>query len=365
MTGINSAVNKYKEMTRSFTFYKAVGRAILIGFFVHILSMAIFFTLSLWFLFFINLSSSVMYAGLYILSRRKIVKIVYILGCLDILTVTFLTTMMLGWDTGFHLYILIIIPTLFYLPDIKTYFRLITTFSIFIIYCTLFYLSHHNPPVYQLTPGIHNYLNYFNIVAIFYIITIINYMINLSLTNVENGLRSMNEELSLLAHVDPLTKILNRRSMHDFIQKSIKKAQTTGEHMSFIVADIDDFKKVNDTYGHACGDMVLEEVARVMAGTMREGDRISRWGGEEFLAVITNGSLERAIVVAERMRKSINDCRMTYNNETVSVTATFGISIRSADEDAAGCINRADMALYRGKKAGKNRVALWTPDMKD
>jgi len=186
-----------------------------------------------------------------------------------------------------------------------------------------------------------------------------------ALLRFETNLNNLNEKLSLLAHVDPLTRILNRRSMNDFIEAATNNAHPTGSRLAFIVSDIDLFKNVNDNYGHACGDMVLEKAARAMADTIRDCDRVARWGGEEFLAVISRSTPEGGIIIAERMRKNVNNAVINFNGSEIRVTMTFGVCIGGIDESAKKCIDRADRALYHGKITGRNKVVFWTPELGD
>ncbi len=198
---------------------------------------------------------------------------------------------------------------------------------------------------------------------LFLLLTSLSYIMQRALKNLEERLGNMNEELSFMANVDPLTKILNRRSMERFIFTAVNTGRSAGSQIAFIAVDIDNFKTVNDTWGHKCGDMVLEEVSRTIAGTIREGDRIARWGGEEFLVILMKSGMDGAAVLAERMRKAVAATQVKFEETVVSVTASFGISMCGADCEPDDCLLRADRALYQGKKTGRNRVVCWTPDL--
>jgi two-component system, cell cycle response regulator len=125
-----------------------------------------------------------------------------------------------------------------------------------------------------------------------------------------------------------------------------------------IVADLDHFKQVNDTYGHPAGDMVLQEAARRMRLALRPYDRIGRYGGEEFLITVPGCTCSDAIALAERIRSAISAEPVKHQSGEIPMTVSLGVTIGGdrASEDAATLIAAADEALYRAKKAGRNRV---------
>jgi diguanylate cyclase (GGDEF)-like protein len=122
---------------------------------------------------------------------------------------------------------------------------------------------------------------------------------------------------------------------------------------SIIMIDLDDFKSVNDTFGHQAGDIVLKKVAEIARALIRLGDRMGRWGGEEFIVLLPNASYEQAKELAERLRIGIS----IYHFDGVgSATASFGVSSFEREDDFYSLIQRADAALYRAKESGKNQV---------
>ena len=166
-------------------------------------------------------------------------------------------------------------------------------------------------------------------------------------------LSSLNQELEKLSITDPLTKLYNRR----YLYKSIEMAEAFAERyktpFSVIMLDIDDFKEINDTYGHGEGDRVLQKVADILLTQSRESDIVGRWGGEEFLIICQQSSIDGALTVADKIRRTIEK-EIFANN--VTVTASFGVAAYS-DKTKQTIIVRADNALYKAKKEGKNRVA--------
>jgi len=159
------------------------------------------------------------------------------------------------------------------------------------------------------------------------------------------------------AHIDPLTGLPNRRALMDRLQMEWARKQRHGGELSFIMADIDYFKRVNDTYGHSIGDKVLQEVARTLARQCRESDLPARYGGEEFAVVVPDEAVSGAVHLAERCRREIEKVNLPAKGEPICPTATFGVADAVGVPSAELLVDGADQALYRAKAAGRNRVA--------
>jgi diguanylate cyclase (GGDEF)-like protein len=127
------------------------------------------------------------------------------------------------------------------------------------------------------------------------------------------------------------------------------------------MCDIDHFKKVNDTYGHDSGDNVLKAIAGVFQGGIREQDKASRWGGEEFLFLFPETTGEGAVTIAEKLRIQIEEMSIQVEGDIIGVTLTFGIATSEISCDFDEIIRKADLALYQGKEQGRNRTVLYSP----
>ncbi len=159
--------------------------------------------------------------------------------------------------------------------------------------------------------------------------------------------------------LDPLTEIFNRREMMARIGIEQKRQLRHGKPFTLILGDIDNFKNVNDTFGHDQGDHVLRRISRIMKDQIRGIDSICRWGGEEFLIMLVETDLDDGQKVAERIRKNIEETAFEYQNSTITITITCGLSVfHGADDTIESCIKRADQALYRGKEQGKNQIIV-------
>jgi diguanylate cyclase (GGDEF)-like protein len=169
-------------------------------------------------------------------------------------------------------------------------------------------------------------------------------------------LKEVMEQLEYAARVDALTGLFNRRYAVEKIEEEVARHQRNKKPFSFLMADIDFFKKVNDTYGHDGGDNVLKSVSHIMQQTIREQDWLARWGGEEFLLLLPETDLAEAMLVAERIRQKIETDVIDYQEMKILVTITLGVATYDGTEPVEQIIKQADNALYDGKANGRNRV---------
>jgi len=174
------------------------------------------------------------------------------------------------------------------------------------------------------------------------------------------GGRFLVEELEKYVNYDTLTHLLNRRSMGNYLKAAKEQAETGAATFCIMMLDIDDFKKVNDTYGHDCGDEVLKFVAGIVSNGVRKQDNVFRWGGEEILVLI-NANEKDAVEIAEKIRAEIETQIVHYKDNEVSVTATIGISAYASGKNIHELTEDADKKLYYGKRHGKNQVVSDLP----
>lgn len=165
------------------------------------------------------------------------------------------------------------------------------------------------------------------------------------------------KELEIMAHTDGLTGINNRSRFFSVAEHEFNGSKRYEKPLSVIMIDIDHFKKLNDTYGHAAGDFVLRKTAEVIRENLRKADIPARYGGEEFIIMLPMSPLKQAFHVAERIRESIDAKPFEYNCQILNITISLGVSEKTAnDKDIAQLIERADKALYEAKNTGRNRV---------
>ncbi len=158
------------------------------------------------------------------------------------------------------------------------------------------------------------------------------------------------------AHTDPLTNVNNRVAMDDCINHECQLAIRQDTPLSVMLLDIDYFKSINDNYGHACGDKVLQSVASCIKSTVRACDMIFRYGGEEFVVILSNTGPNGARLLAERVRHAIESTFIDWNSDTLSVTASLGVASLKQDIAADVLLQNADKAMYKAKSNGRNLV---------
>jgi len=174
----------------------------------------------------------------------------------------------------------------------------------------------------------------------------------------------LHETVRLQAVTDELTGLYNRNHFQGTLDSEIERSRRFGTDVGLVMLDIDDFKLVNDSFGHPQGDVVLVEVGRALRELSRDIDEPARYGGEELAVILPQTNLNGAELLAERMRSAIEDLTIarTDGEGSLHVTASFGVaSLPACARDRETLIAEADAALYRAKRAGKNRVMRGEP----
>lgn len=168
-----------------------------------------------------------------------------------------------------------------------------------------------------------------------------------------DDLRETIGKLEKLAELDQLTGIYNRRKLDEIIKYELGKRRKEKD-LAIIMYDIDFFKSVNDTYGHDIGDVVIKELTKCVSRLIRTGDVIGRWGGEEFIVVVTDSNLNNAMLLADRIRRQVEKLEI---DPVGHITISLGVTVAREGDDAESLFNRVDKALYEAKNSGRNRAA--------
>lgn len=174
--------------------------------------------------------------------------------------------------------------------------------------------------------------------------------------------KALQSQLQKLANTDPLTELYNRRVFLEKLAEESSRLARDGQLASLLMIDLDNFKRINDTYGHSTGDEVLRQFAHIMRETIRTIDTPARLGGEEFAVLLPNTTPKEAIYLAERLRQRIADTEFHYEKSVVRLTISIGSASLQADDKAGDAVlNRADAALYEAKEAGRNQSRWFNP----
>lgn len=170
-------------------------------------------------------------------------------------------------------------------------------------------------------------------------------------------LRRANRELARLANLDPLLGIINRRAFMQIAEEKCRAARAAGQPLAVLMVDLDHFKSINDRFGHAGGDLVLAAAARAMQDVIGADDVLARHGGEEFVILLSNSTVEGAVATAEALRRAIAGIELDLAGQCARITASIGVSTVALSEPTVSvAIVRADMAVYSAKAAGRDRV---------
>lgn len=329
---------------------------------VHIVLFVLFLSLHIWPMVVFNVGSIVVYLKCIDIIKcgyeHEIIKVFY-MTYWEIIIHSFIATICVGWRFGFPQYIIGLIPFGYYMCAtllegrqryvIATSLGLIAALSF--IACRS--LSLFVGSIFQLElPAFAELLIYiFNSICNFVFLFMVTVIFVWDMQRITLQLRSQNVALDNMASVDPLTGLYNRRSMQDFLDQALK-AETD---FSLIMCDIDNFKRVNDTYGHDFGDVVLKEIAHIAQKQVSDKGYVCRWGGEEIL-ILSNDRLDHTCETAECIRHDVEEHIFCCRGKALHCTLTLGVAGHRVGNAVEDTIKHADSRLYYGKQNGKNRV---------
>lgn len=257
----------------------------------------------------------------------------------------------LGWESGFHYYIILIIPvaTVIDLPSVIL--KWVVVLGSAVAYLLMDAHWRDLQGVHVVAPAALHALHSFNLAGTLFILTVLAFVYSRLVNQAESVLRYQ-------ACTDPLTRLSNRRYVLEMARREAAVMRRDGRPLSVLLCDVDHFKRVNDRHGHQAGDDVLRAVAASLQSGLRNIDHVARWGGEEFLIVLPATHVDEAQAVAERLRSQVAAQVCTSGQQVIPVTMTVGVTEMRAAESIEAVIARADAALYRGKIAGRNRVEV-------
>ncbi|HUS72818.1 MAG TPA: sensor domain-containing diguanylate cyclase [Sedimentisphaerales bacterium] len=172
------------------------------------------------------------------------------------------------------------------------------------------------------------------------------------------------EKIQRQATTDGLTGLANHKTFYEILERELWRSRRYGGQISLIMIDIDNLKKINDTYGHRAGDKVIREVSRKIKDCIRQIDTAARYGGDEFAVILPNTSLTDAVVVAERMVDEVAHSPTTWKKEQIALSISVGLGQYDADTNPQDITSGSDRALYTAKQEGKNTVRIFEPSKK-
>ncbi|MBC7841121.1 MAG: diguanylate cyclase [Gemmatimonadaceae bacterium] len=326
----------------------------------HFVFLLLFAYMGLTLLVWANIGGVVLFicSGLLLLRRRNAVAMALVVG--EILLHASLASALLGWESGFHYYLLTLAGPLVVGAGGTTMNKLARLLALGVAYAALDAWTRQVQPVYRLDPGMLASIRYLNIAGMLAIIGFVSLTYARLMASAEGALQT-------LARTDALTGLHNRRHLLEIV-RTTRSAGADGPGLYVLLCDVDHFKKVNDTNGHEMGDLVLQRVADAVTTTVRTTDSVARWGGEEFIVLLPGAGRVGAMQMAERIRGAVAalslhghllhaDARQAGGSlASIRLTITIGVARVEPAETIDAAIARADAALYRGKAAGRNRV---------
>ena len=344
--------NTGREMSRG-AFWLLLRRIAIFAGCIDLVYLVVFLLLGMPVIAIRTIVSAAAYAAAYfLLGRRKNLPAVLLMWT-EVLVHASACTILLGWGTGIHYYLLVFLPAVAVSRSLRQ--AALAMAFVLVSYLGLDLATQLIPTTYQLPGGVATVFRWLNLSLVF---VMSGYTARYYVKRVEEAERRLRD----LATTDALSGLWNRRHFLDCARVEVRRAQRHGQPLTVVLADIDHFKRVNDDQGHAAGDDVIRHVSAVLRSQLRAPDIVGRWGGEEFIMLLPQTDPAGAAMLCERLRRAIETTPCEHAQGAIRVTMSFGVAavdLESALEDSA---KHADAALYAAKHAGRNRVVLCGPE---
>ena len=347
----------FKDRATLHTLYKALMLACIL---IHSIYIFIFLMIDIKVLVYINCFSVATYIFLFFLVKKSNYIVASISTYFEVCVHSIIVTVALGWQFGFALQIIALIPISFYLPFKNHKLSYIFSFISTAVFLGLKFFTFFNLPICNnLENGFYERILYIlNSFVCVIPMVIFAGIYSSYVKKSQNILSSQNKDLLQLASLDPLTGLLNRRSMVAKLELAYLDREKYRKNFSLCICDIDDFKKVNDIYGHDCGDYVLKSLAKILRTNLSEECSICRWGGEEILILLPDTNCDNGQSTIENLRQIIQKTDLKYDNKKINITLTFGVTCGDEYTSISDMLLQADRNLYKGKNSGKNCVII-------
>ncbi|HEB59379.1 MAG TPA: GGDEF domain-containing protein [Gammaproteobacteria bacterium] len=326
-----------------------LSRLCLLGIPVHAVLILVFGLLGIQVLAVFNIASTAAWILAWALLRRGDVKLASAILLVEILLHAIATAQVLGWEAGFQYYLIPTITLVIFLDVISDTFSVLLGVLVAVVFVVLMGTERSaglGTGAETLTA-----MKHVNMGMTLVALIIISYYYRKSTVVSAHRLGEM-------ARTDPLTGLLNRRGAYEMLEEYARLPGVHGGNLAIALADVDQFKALNDRCGHACGDRVLQETGRLLRKGLRNTDLIARWGGEEFLLVLPGSTAREAAAICEKLRIAIENSTIVHEGSDVSCTVTFGVADYQPGDEIEAAISSADKCLYEGKEAGRNRVVV-------
>ena len=327
---------------------------------IHFILFALFILADVTPLIVLNGISIIIYSAGFILSNNNYFKLVTFIAFFEVSINVLLSCIFVGWDYGFYFYSIALISMAFYcnFKYLKTKFILSgASCGVFFI---SYFISNNFSPLYITDKKFEGIIYIINSVICFCIIIVLSHLYSKSSNKTNSNLNEKNQNLQVLANTDPLTGLYNRRNMIKRLSEERDKLASKDSNFALVMIDIDNFKMVNDKYGHICGDYILKKISLIIRNTLRKDDVICRWGGEEILILLPDTCFEAGKYVAEKLRANVDNNIFIFENNSIHLTITAGVCTSNEENSVGSLVQLVDKRLYIGKANGKNCVVAET-----
>ncbi len=331
-------------------------RALWFGLVGHTVVMAVFFGLEVWSLAALNIAGVLSYALALRLLRRGHIDAPFGIGATELAVHATVVTLALGLQSGFFLYLPLQTVLTFFNPKSSLRTKILWGVTHALLFMAVVAAADTFRPALALDVGALRLLLVLNAALFVGGLSFLAHVVSEAARSAERDLRAALARGDELARTDALTGLLNRRAMSELLAAEAARVERHGRPFAVLVADLDDFKGINDAYGHPAGDHTLRCVASRLLGAVRAQDHVARWGGEEFLLLLPETDEETGLRVAERLRAAVSEPALQLEGVEFRLTATFGVTVHRGGDTILESIRQADRALYAGKHLGKDRV---------
>ncbi len=260
---------------------------------------------------------------------------------------------LMGEDYGAHYFIYPLIVISFFATYKNFRGKMIYMMMLLTLNLSIYFYGKNHQPILEITQEQGHCLHIMYMVTLFICMFVICFMFSNTNQFALEKLKEYNRKLQKEAETDPLTGLMNRRCMYKALEDQMTNEQSV---FSVAIGDIDFFKKINDSKGHNFGDAVLKEISAYFIDFMKDKGIVCRWGGEEFLFLFPSCGIEQTYAYMSEVRKGIEALPISYENNTISVTMTFGLEEYQKETVVTELISKADKKLYTGKICGRNTV---------
>ncbi|WP_250277785.1 GGDEF domain-containing protein [[Clostridium] colinum] len=356
-------IKKNKKLKVTFLYFFRI--CVILAMILHLLFSILFFADNIKILGIFNIFSVILYLSLtiYLNYNKDSITLATIITFFEVCLHMLLCIYFIGWQGGFYVYPLCMIPAIYFVTinvlRKEIYGHIIVGLTFIIYQVSKIYAGSRIATFQQEFMYLSEVLYTFNTVSASFLFSFLTYGFLSEMRDIQEDLQCKNKILKNIVNIDTLTGIYNRRGMNEKIKRQIEQFKYDNKVFSIGICDIDNFKRINDTYGHDCGDIILKAIADILINNSKKYNiKVCRWGGEEFLILIKDNILS-SNKICESILDDVREYCLNYNDESIKVTMTIGLAEFNNENDKIDkVLKNADINLYKGKSSTKNCVVL-------